>query len=161
PKGPPLSEKEVTILRAWIDQKLPWQEGFSFVKATWVAPLKPRRPDLTPARAGHTNPIDRIIDDYFARRNQQPPPTVDDATFLRRLSLDVIGLLPTPEQLDAFLADPAPDKRDRLIRTVLDNKVAYAEHWLTFWNDLLRNDYEGTGYIDGGRKPISVWLYQS
>src|SRR5262249_19673267 len=43
----------------------------------------------------------------------------------------------------------------------LDDKQAYAEHWLTFWNDLLRNDYAGTGYIDGGRKPITTWLYRS
>lgn len=39
--------------------------------------------------------------------------------------------------------------------------IAYADHWLTFWNDLLRNDYQGTGYIDGGRKQITRWLYRS
>jgi hypothetical protein len=44
---------------------------------------------------------------------------------------------------------------------LLADKTAYAEHWLTFWNDLLRNDYAGTGYIDGGRKQISGWLYQA
>ena len=37
----------------------------------------------------------------------------------------------------------------------------YAEHWLSFWNDLLRNDYRGTGYIDGGRKQITSWLYSA
>ena len=75
--------------------------------------------------------------------------------------LDVIGLLPTPEQLQAFLNDAAPDKRARLIRQLLDDRRGYAEHWLTFWNDLLRNDYAGTGYIDGGRKQITGWLYPS
>ena len=44
---------------------------------------------------------------------------------------------------------------------MLDDRRAYADHWLTFWNDLLRNDYAGTGYIDGGRKQITGWLYQS
>jgi Protein of unknown function (DUF1549)/Protein of unknown function (DUF1553)/Planctomycete cytochrome C len=160
-KGDPLTEKQIAVLKAWIDQKLPWEEGFSFAKAGWVAPLQPRRPELPPARDGRANPVDRIIDEYLAKRKLDPPPPVDDGTFMRRLYLDVIGLLPTPEQLEAFLADTAADKRDRLIRTVLDNKLAYAEHWLTFWNDLLRNDYEGTGYIDGGRKPISTWLYRS
>ena len=53
-----------------------------------------------------------------------------------------------------------PAKRDRLIQRVLGDKRAYTDHWLTFWNDLLRNDYAGTGYIDGGRKQISEWLYQ-
>ena len=42
---------------------------------------------------------------------------------------------------------------------MLDDRRGYAEHWLTFWNDLLRNDYAGTGYVDGGRKAITGWLY--
>ncbi len=54
-----------------------------------------------------------------------------------------------------------PDKRGRLVRRLLDDRRAYADHWLTFWNDLLRNDYAGTGYIDGGRKQITGWLYRS
>jgi hypothetical protein len=48
-----------------------------------------------------------------------------------------------------------------VIDSLLSSKVAYAEHWLTFWNDLLRNDYAGTGYIDGGRRQISAWLYEA
>ena len=48
-----------------------------------------------------------------------------------------------------------------LIDRLLDDREAYADHWLTFWNDLLRNDYKGTGYTDGGRKQITFWLYQS
>ena len=51
------------------------------------------------------------------------------------------------------------DKRNHLVRRLLSDRQAYAEHWLTFWNDLLRNDYKGVGYIDGGRKPITDWLY--
>ena len=48
-----------------------------------------------------------------------------------------------------------------MIDELLANNQAYAEHWLSFWNDLLRNDYQGTGYIDGGRKQISAWLYRA
>jgi Protein of unknown function (DUF1553)/Protein of unknown function (DUF1549) len=73
--------------------------------------------------------------------------------------LDAIGLLPTPAELQAFLADSRPGKRERLVHTLLADDRRYAEHWLTFWNDLLRNDYQGTGYIDGGRAQISAWLY--
>jgi hypothetical protein len=161
PKGKALTEKEIAILRAWIDQKLPWQEGFSFATGGYLAPLKPRRPTLPPARDGRTNPVDRILDAYLAQHKLAVPPGIDDAAFLRRVSLDVVGLLPTAEQLRSFQNDPAGDRRDRLIRRLLDDRRGYAEHWLTFWNDLLRNDYEGTGYIDGGRKPISAWLYKS
>ncbi|NBX35497.1 DUF1553 domain-containing protein, partial [bacterium] len=56
---------------------------------------------------------------------------------------------------------PAPDKRARLVRALLARDVDYADHWMAFWNDLLRNDYAGTGYIDGGRKQITPWLYRS
>ena len=75
--------------------------------------------------------------------------------------LDTIGLLPTPDELHAFLADTDPAKRAKLIDKLLADNQAYAEHWLSFWNDLLRNDYVGTGYIDGGRKQISGWLYHA
>ncbi len=48
-----------------------------------------------------------------------------------------------------------------MVRRLLDDKPNYAEHWLTFWNDALRNDYRGTGYVDGGRKQITNWLYNA
>ncbi|MCA9073011.1 MAG: DUF1549 domain-containing protein, partial [Planctomycetaceae bacterium] len=89
------------------------------------------------------------------------PTPVDDATFLRRVSLDLTGLLPTPEARAEFLADKHPERRAWLIQKLLNDKVAYTEHWLTFWNDLLRNDYAGTGFITKGRTQISKWLYQS
>jgi hypothetical protein len=161
PKGDRLTAKEVKLIKDWIDQKLPWEAGFTFKSSEYVPPLKPRRPELPAARDGRNHPIDRILDEYFAEHRVTPPPALDDAAFIRRAYLDCIGLLPTTGELDAFLSDSAPDKRPQLIRRVLDAKRAYAEHWLTFWNDMLRNDYKGTGYIDGGRKQITAWLYQS
>lgn len=120
---------------------------------------------------GRTNPIDRILDKYLADHKVARPKPLSDAAFLRRLSLDLVGMLPTEQELVAFESLHRPnqlfgnyhpaDKRYRVIRATLDRKVDYAEHWLTFWNDLLRNDYVGTGYIDGGRKPITNWLYQA
>ncbi|MBI1917236.1 MAG: PSD1 domain-containing protein [Planctomycetes bacterium] len=160
-KGEPLSAKEVVLLRAWIDQGFAWEDGFSFKVADYVPPLKPRRPTLPPARNGREHPIDRIIDAYFARHKVQSPAPLDDTAFVRRVYLDLIGVLPAPKEVDAFLADGSADKRGRLVRRLLDDNRSYAEHWLTFWNDLLRNDYAGTGYIDGGRKQISAWLYSS
>jgi hypothetical protein len=73
----------------------------------------------------------------------------------------VIGLLPPPEELAAFLASSEPAKRERLVDRLLGDNQAYATHWFSFWNDLLRNDYRGTGYIDGGRKQISTWLHSA
>ena len=161
PKGARLTPEKVKLLRAWIEAGVPWEEGFAFKAPAYEPPLKPRRPELPKAVAGRTNPIDRILDADLAKHKKNTPPPVDDATFARRVHLDLVGLLPEPEALAKFIADQSADKRAKLVRELLANDTAYAEHWLTFWNDLLRNDYSGTGFITGGRKQITVWLYRS
>ena len=161
PKGARLSPEKVALLRGWIDAGLPWDEGFAFKKAGYEPPLRPRRPVLPPAVAGRTNAVDRILDAHLAQHKSPRPVPIDDGTFARRAHLDLVGLLPEPVALEKFLADKSPDKRTRLVRELLANNTAYAEHWLTFWNDLLRNDYSGTGFITGGRKQITSWLYRS
>ena len=160
-KAPALSAEEIDVLRRWIDAGLPWQPGFSFHEEKYEPPLKPRRPELPAATAAGENPIDRIVLAYWQGHGVEPPPPLDDAAFYRRASLDLVGLLPTPTEVEAFQADGDPNKRQRLVHQLLDNRIAFAEHWLTFWNDLLRNDYAGTGYINGGREQITAWLYRS
>jgi hypothetical protein len=81
--------------------------------------------------------------------------------FARRVFLDLIGLLPSRNELDAFVRDSAPDKRAVLVRRLLARREDYAIHWLAFWNDLLRNEYRGTGFIDDGRRQITAWLFRS
>ncbi len=161
PKGARLSAEKVALLKQWIDGGLQWEAGFAFKKPAYEPPLKPRKPVLPAAVKGRGHPIDRILDAYLAEKKVPTPKPVSDGIFIRRVSLDITGLLPAPEKLAAFLADRAPEKRERLVRALLDGKQAYTEHWLVFWNDLLRNDYAGTGYIDGGRKQITGWLYRA
>ncbi len=158
---PPLSEADVKTLREWIDAGVPWEAGFTFAPQVYEPPLRPRRPELPPPVDGRTNPIDRILDAYLAERGVNRPAPLDDAALARRAYLDIVGLLPTPDQLHAFLASEEPAKREKLIDALLADNRAYTEHWLTFWNDLLRNDYQGTGYIEGGRRQISGWLYRA
>ncbi len=158
PEGERLSAKEVATLKAWIEEGLNWEPGFSFKAQAYVAPLRPRRPVVPP---GDAHPIDRILGAYFAAHKVTPPAPLDDAAFARRAYLDLIGLLPSISELDVFLADVSPDKRTKLVHRLLEENRAYTDHWLAFWNDLLRNDYKGTGYIDGGRKQITAWLYKS
>ncbi len=100
--------------------------------------------------------LDSLINSYFARNHVDAPKPVADAVFARRAYLDLWGLPPSPEQLQEFVADTAPDKRGRLVDTLLANHRNYAEHWITFWNDLLRND-EGVVYY-GTRESITTWL---
>jgi len=161
PKGKPLNVQQVETIRTWVLAGAKWEPGFAFKKPAYEPPLRPRNPRLPTAVAGRGNPIDRIIDHYLAENKLSPRPTLDDASFLRRVHLDLVGLLPDVETVRKFNADPAPDRRERMVDALLANNTAFTEHWLTFWNDLLRNDYVGTGYIDGGRKQISGWLYQA
>ncbi|MBI3414995.1 MAG: DUF1549 domain-containing protein [Verrucomicrobia bacterium] len=159
-KGSKLTPTQIGLLRAWIDQGLKWDDAITFAKPAPVN-LKPRRPELPPGTKGVSHPVDRFLQSYFAAHNFSPAAAVDDRTFARRVYLDVIGLLPPPDELKKFASDRRADKRDRLVKRLLGDNQRYAQHWLTFWNDALRNDYAGTGYIDGGRKQITGWLYSA
>ena len=155
-KGSKLKPEEVALLRAWIDQGANWPTNVTFKKAP-VNNLHPRKVRLPVVLGGALNPVDRIL--APSTPEIVSPPPLDDHVFARRVYLDVIGLLPRPQELDEFLADKRQNKRAQMVSKLLQDNRRYAEHWLTFWNDLLRNDYKGTGYIDGGRKQISSWLF--
>ncbi len=159
-KGKKLTAGQVAVFRAWIDQGMIWPKEITFFKPE-PANLRSRAlaEIAVPPSATLENPIDRFVDASFAKNQIAWPQPVDDRRYARRVWLDTIGLLPPPAELEAFVAEVAADKRARLVQRLLGDNQRYAEHWLSFWNDLLRNDYKGTGYIDGGRKPITSWLY--
>ena len=152
---------QLQLLQSWLETGAPWEEGFSFIKPAYNAPVRPRLPELPPSTDPRENPLDRLLAKYYAKNSVQPPSLADDTQFARRVSLDLIGLLPEPKALRACVSDPDPDKRTRLVDALLARNTEYTEHWLTFWNDLLRNDYGGTGFITGGRKQVSSWLYEA
>ena len=160
-KGKQLSDEEIALLAFWIDQGAPWPEGVSQQSIYRVADLAPRNPTLPPAKSGLENPIDRWVDAYFQANKISWQKTAEDRVFLRRLYLDIIGLLPSPAELKSFEQDPNPQKRSAWAEKLLERKDDYTQHWLTFWNDILRNDYTGTGYITNGRFAITDWLYTS
>jgi uncharacterized membrane protein/mono/diheme cytochrome c family protein len=159
-KGKGLTKNEIAILELWIQQGAPWPTGP--MKSLYrVAALQPRLPELPPASGIYTGSIDRFVNKYFAGKKIAWAKPVDDRTYIRRVYLDVIGLIPPADSVDAFMADKTNDKRERLVKRLLARNHDYAQHWSSFWNDLLRNDYTGTGYITGGRFNISSWLYNS
>jgi len=164
PDGPRLSKAEIDLLKRWVEGGAMWEHGFAFKTPAYEPPLKPRKPELPPVQNGRTHPIDRIIDNYVLHA-KMPRASLhqacSDTGFARRISLDLTGLLLEADKLDTFLADDATNRRAALVDRLLADDDAYAEHWLTFWNDLLRNDYGGTGFITSGRKQISKWLYES
>jgi mono/diheme cytochrome c family protein len=157
-KGTRLTREQIAALRAWIDQGAPWDASVTFAKAEPVN-LKPRRPKFPTGRSNDANQVDSFLEPYFAAHNIKRAERVDDRLFARRVWLDVIGLLPAPEELEKFVTDKSRDKRPQLVRRLLADNENYALHWMSFWNDMLRNDYRGTGYIDGGRKQITQWLF--
>jgi hypothetical protein len=146
PVGNPLQPSEIAKLREWIAAGAPWANAAAQGPRAWVAPLAPRAVSLPP---GDGHPIDR-----FTAKGAQGP-TGDDA-FAHRAYLDLWGLPPTEAQLLAFRADKNPGKRARLIDTLLAADRNYAHHWMSWWNDLLRNDI-GVIY-HGERKSITNWL---
>jgi mono/diheme cytochrome c family protein len=158
-KGKKLTPEQCGVVRAWIDQGLPWDAGIGF------GPVEPKnlaaRLPAVPAGKHEDNPVDRFMDVYFQEHKIKPVRPVEDRVFARRAYLDTIGLLPSPVELETFAASRDSAKREKLVEELLSRKEEYAENWLSFWNDLLRNDYKGTGYIDGGRKQITHWLYSS
>ncbi len=160
PEGDRLTAAEIDTLRKWIDDGLEWETGFTFRQFP-QAPLEPRTVTLPPPTESLKNPIDRLLSGYFSEHKVAPGPLVDDRTFARRVYLDLNGLLPPVDELEAFVADPSPDRRAALVDRLLARKTAYTEHWLTFWSDMLRSAYQGTGFIDGGRARIDNWLYAS
>lgn len=160
-KGKHLSKGEIDLIGFWIEKGAPWPDGAEQKSVYRVAELAPRKPALPPPSAGLENPIDLWVNAYFEENELKWQAAVDDRTYLRRIYLDVVGLVPSPEELELFTTDSNPDKRAVWLRKLLDRNEDYATHWLTFWNDALRNDYTGTGYITNGRYNITDWLYKS
>ncbi|MEE2807813.1 MAG: PSD1 and planctomycete cytochrome C domain-containing protein [Verrucomicrobiota bacterium] len=157
PKGDRLPLNEVALLRAWIDQGLQWEKGFTFAKFR-NAPLAPRKVDLP--EGSEPNPIDRLLSPYYKKHNLDPKLSVSDGVYARRAFLDTIGLLPSSAEVTKFSAEKNEEKRVRLVSELLNDNERYAEHWITFWNDCFRNSYTRQ-YHGGGGKKITDWLRKS
>jgi hypothetical protein len=161
----PLNEREISVIRAWIDQGARKTPTSAPATAKWEAPLTLERPKVPDAVSGWKNwnrPVDRFVSSYLGKHNVAEPRLVSDGLFARRVYLDITGLLPRPEELRTFLANTAAEKREKLVQHLLAENRQYAEHWISFWNDLLRND-EGVVYYSetAQRKSISPWLLSS
>jgi mono/diheme cytochrome c family protein len=143
--GKKLSQRQVDLLRRWIEQGAKWQKHWSL--------LPPARPDLPPVRDGAwvRNPIDRFILARLEQEGLAPSPEADRRTLIRRLSFDLTGLPPTPEEVDHFLADPDPDAYEKRVDRLLASPH-YAERMTQYWLDLVRyadtNGYHGDNHHD-------------
>ncbi|NUQ66156.1 MAG: DUF1549 domain-containing protein [Pirellulales bacterium] len=154
PKGrDPLSAEEIALLRRWIAEGAVWPDGRTLKssrradKAWWslkpLAPVEPPAPDGLPD-AWSQNPVDRFIYRKLMEKGLQPSPPADKRTLIRRAAFDLVGLPPTPEEIDAFLADDSPDAYDKLLDRLLASPH-YGERWGRHWLDVIRFG-ESSGY---------------
>ncbi|MEP7366817.1 MAG: DUF1549 domain-containing protein, partial [Acidobacteriota bacterium] len=135
----PLPPEQIAIIKRWIDEGATWPEGVGLqnaaVKRHWAfeAPARPALPEVANARWAR-NPIDRFV---LARLDQEkiaPSPEADKTTLLRRLSLDLTGLPPTPAEVKAFLADSSPKAYEKQVERLLASPH-YGERWARIWLD--------------------------
>jgi len=149
-KKKPLSEKQIELFRRWID------EGARFDKHWAYAP--PRRPEV-PQVVDESWPrgaIDRFILARLEAEGIEPSPEADRRTLIRRLSFDLTGLPPEPEEVAAFVADESPDAYERLVDRLLASEH-YGERMALYWLDLVR--YADTNGIHGDNHR-EHWLYR-
>lgn len=158
--GKPLSTAEIEIIKNWINEGARATPTSAAAKPKWEAPLFLEAP-ATPPRVWKKwkSPVDLFAADYLAKKGANEPELVSDATFARRAYLDIWGLLPPPKDLESFIKSHRSNKRGKLVKKLMANNQRYAENWISYWNDLLRND-EGVSYHSetASRKSISDWL---
>jgi mono/diheme cytochrome c family protein len=158
PKGPRLTEAEVGLVRKWIDQGAKVAEASAAAKETHWSFRPVRRPDLPIVKnaAWVRNSIDAFVLARLEKEGIAPASEADRPTLLRRLSLDLIGLPPTPEEVDAFVKDARPDVYERVVDRLLASPH-YGERWGRHWLDLARYA-DSNGYsIDS---PRTIWPYR-
>lgn len=161
-KRPALPEGEIALLARWIDEgaNAPANEAPTQLSETHWAFLPPNRPTIPqlshPKGAPALHPIDVLIGDRLAKAGLTPSAEADKITLIRRVKLDLVGLPPTPAEVDQFLADPRPDAYERIVDQFLASPH-FGERWARPWLDAARYA-DSNGYsIDA---PRSIWSYR-
>jgi hypothetical protein len=129
--GKRLGPTQVEMLRRWIEQGAVWEEHWSL-----IPPKRPAVPDVKNT-ARVRNPIDAFLSARLEAQGVRYSSEADRATLIRRLSFDLTGLPPSPDEVDAFLSDARPDAYDRLVERLLASPH-YGERMAVAWLDLVR-----------------------
>ncbi len=154
PKGKPLTAAEIATLRRWIEQGAAWPPHWAY--RPLERPAAPQRTALTHADWAHT-PVDLFLLARLQEQGLAPSAPADRRTWLRRVTFDLIGLPPTPEELAAFLADESPDAFERVVDRLLASPH-YGERWARRWMDLVH--YAETHGHDQDRPRPHAWPYR-
>lgn len=141
-----LQAGEKEILRKWIEQGAEYETHWSFVE--------PKMPERIESK--DENPIDVLLQRRLAQEGLKPSAEADRETLIRRVTLDLTGLPPTPQEVDAFLADSSPDAYEKLVAGLFE-RVTYGEHMARYWLDLARYADTHGLHLDNER---SMWPYR-
>jgi hypothetical protein len=142
---PKLSEHEIELLRDWIRQGAPWQPFWSFIP--------PRRPVPPPVKAA--NPIDRFILARLQREGLRPSAPAEKRLLIRRVSLDLTGIPPTPAEVQAFLADRSRNGYEKVVDRLLASP-RYGERMAFRWMEAARYG-DSNGYQTDGPRDMWRW----
>jgi cytochrome c553 len=162
----PLAADAVADVARWIDAGAPWPRDVALGPQpsesadTWwsLRPLeRPLPPNPADAEKWVRNAIDQFILATLQEKGLKPSDPADRLTLIRRVTFDLTGLPPTPEEIDAFMHDPAPDAYEKLVDRLLASP-RYAERWARLWLDLVH--YADTHGYDKDKRRLWAWLYR-
>lgn len=160
----PLSKRQIALLRTWIDQGAPWPrhedseaDTPAFSTDFWsFQPLqRPAVPKIDDSWI--SGPVDSFIFNRLRKNQLRPSPPADRGTLIRRLYLDMLGLPPTPVDVDAFRIDSHPDAYPRLVDRVLASPH-YGERWARHWLDVVR--FAETDGFEMNQERAGAWRYR-
>jgi hypothetical protein len=158
-KGESLSDKQIALIKQWIDEGASWPDTFANEgKAKHWAFISPQRTELPSVQKKEwvRNPIDRFILARLEKENLSPSSEADKITLCRRLYLDLIGLPPTPKEVDDFVKDTSSEVYEKLVDKLL-NSQHYGERWGRLWLDAAR--YADSDGFEKD-KPRFAWFYR-
>ncbi len=166
--GDPLTEQEVAAIRQWIAAGSVWPEDFQLRQPAvrnfdWWS-LQPLAQADVPHFEGNAaaqqwirTPIDAFVLEKLAAQGLAPSPEADRRTLIRRLTFDLLGLPPTPAEIQAFVDDPDPQAYEKLVDRLLDSKH-YGERWARHWLDVVK--YADTCGYDKDKLRPNAWPYR-
>jgi len=160
-EGDPLTESQVNILRRWIDEGAEWPDSASVEVDdgsdhwAWSALVRPDVPAQVPWPTA--NPIDSFVFAALEEKGMSPAPSADRRALIRRVYFGLIGLPPTPAEVDAFVGDPDPQAYEKLIDRLLDSPH-YGERWARHWMDAVH--FAETHGHDQDRPRPHAWPYR-
>jgi len=165
--GAPLTKDEVAVLRDWISSGANWPEGFALTEPViddfdWWS-FQPVADQLPPAfsdaaaKSWIRTPVDAFVLKALRDRKLHPSPEADRRTLIRRVTFDLIGLPPSPEDVQDFIEDDSPDAYEKLVDRLLSSPQ-YGERWARHWLDVVR--YADTCGYDKDKLRPNAWPYR-